>query len=141
LINFVRLHDQIPRPHQVQIPLRFRAAMPDRGKQRRLGPSHLGQRSRVFGVVLFIAGGEQSQPPRIRHDHLVPAFPQQRAHPSGVCAGFQRDHRRRPTAELLSVRLRRGPQFSLATNLSCLIQNAVATGSIAYINANRKLAS
>jgi hypothetical protein len=133
------LDDQVPRPHQVQIPLRVRAAMPDRRKQRRLGPSHLGQRPRVFGVVLFIAGGEQSQPPRIRHDHLVTAFGEQRAHPSGVRPGFQRDHRRRHPAELLPVGLGRRSQLSFAANLACVVQNTIATGSIAHIDANRKL--
>jgi hypothetical protein len=75
------LEDQIPCPHQVQIPLRFRAAMPDRRQQRRLGPSHLGQRPRILRIVFLIAGGQQPQPPRIRHNHFVTAFPQQRAHP------------------------------------------------------------
>jgi hypothetical protein len=94
----------------------------------------------VCEVVLFIAGGEQSQPPWIRHHHLVTAFPQQRAHPSGVRPGFQRDRRRRHSAELLPVRLGRRPQLSFAANLAGVVQNAITTGSIAPINANRKLA-
>ena len=55
-----RFHQQIPCPHQVQIPLRFRAPMPHRLKQLRLGPGHLGQRARVLRITLLCAGGEQA---------------------------------------------------------------------------------
>ena len=69
----------------------------------------------------------------------MPAVLQQGAHPPRVRPGFQRNHRRRHPRELLPVRFRRGLYFPLATRLPGLVQDVVATASIAYIYADGEL--
>jgi hypothetical protein len=75
-------------------------------QQLRIDPRQPRQRSRIQTVIFLSTFPDQPHIARMRHDHLVPEFAQQPAHPRRMHPGFQRNPAARHGSEHLPHRLR-----------------------------------
>jgi hypothetical protein len=108
-------------------------------QQFRVDSRQPGQRSGVEPIIFPTAFSDQAHVSRMGHDHFLPQFTQQPAHPRRMHPCFQRDPAARHPAEDFLHRLRRCRHLLFQKYFTRFIQNAVPTRSTPQIQAQRSV--